>query len=191
MNEVLKAIKNRRSVRSYKPDPIPRDVLNKIIEAGNMAPTGVNRQPWRFVVVEDPEFKRKLHQTAFKFFEGPLKEKTPDVYKLWKWMQARYEEPIYHSAPVILFVIGTATRWKDTEATDCALASQNIMLAACSLGIGSCMVGFGKMGLTDDPEIVEALELKEGETLYQPIVLGYPDHYPEPRRKKPPVVKLI
>ena len=191
MNEVLEAIRNRRSVRSYKPDPIPRDVLKKIIEAGNMAPTGVRRQPWRFVVVENPEFKRKLRQTAFKFLEGPLKEKTPDIYKTWKFMRSRFEEPIYHSAPVILFVIGTATRWKDTEATDCALASQNIMLAACSLGIGSCMVGLGRMGLTDDPEIVEALELKEGETLYQPIVLGYPDQYPEPPRKKPPVVKWI
>ena len=191
MNEVLEAIKNRRSVRSYKPDSIPRDILNKIIEAGNMAPTGVNRRPWRFVVVEDPEFKRKLHQVAFKFFEGPLKETTPDVYKLWKWMRSRFEEPIYHSASVILFVIGTATKWKDTEATDCALASQNIMLAAYSLGIGSCMVGFGRVGLKDDPEIVEALELKEGETLYQPIVLGYPDHYPEPPRKKPPVVTWI
>ena len=191
MNEVLEAIKNRRSVRSHKTDPIPRDILNKIIEAGNMAPTGVKRQPWSFVVVEDLEFKRKLCQAAFKFLEGSLKEKMPDIYKTWKWMRSRFEEPIYHSAPVILFVIGTATRWKDTEATDCALASQNIMLAAHSLGIGSCMVGFGIMGLADDPEIVEALELKESETLYQPIVLGYPDHYPEPPRKKPPVVKWI
>ncbi len=191
MNKVLENIKNRRSVRSYKPDPIPRNMLKKIIEAGNMAPTGVGRQPWRFIVVENPEFQRKLRQEAFKCFEGPVKEKNPKIYKLWEWMQTRYEEPIYHSAPVILFVIGTATRWKDTEATDCALVSQNIMLAACSLGIGSCMVGFGRMGLTDDPEIVEALELKEGETLYQPIVLGHPDHYPAPPRKKPPVVKWI
>ena len=187
MNEVLEAIRNRRSVRSYKPDPIPKEVLKKIIEAGNMAPTGVRRQPWRFVVVENPEFKRELRQATLKFLEGPLNE----IPKLWKFMRSRFEEPIYHSAPVILFVIGTATRWKDTEATDCALVSQNIMLAACSLGIGSCMVGLGRMGLTDDPEIVEALELKEGETLYQPIVLGYPDQYPEPPRKKPPVVKWI
>jgi nitroreductase len=192
MNEVLENIKNRRSVRSYRPDPIPRDILKKIIEAGNMAPTGVGRQPWRFVVVEDPEFKRKLSQVAFKFLKGGER---PEIYKLLKYMQARYEEPIYHSAPVILFVIGTATasptHLKESEAIDCALASQNIMLAACSLGIGSCMVGLGSMGLKDDPEIVEALELKEDETLYLPIVLGYPDSYPEPPRKKPPVLMWI
>lgn len=192
MNEVLEAIKNRRSVRSYKPDPIPRDILKKIIEAGNMAPTGVGKQPWRFVVVEDPEFKRKLSQVAFIFLKGGG---SPEIYKLLKYMQARYEEPIYHSAPVILFVIGTAkaspTHLKEAEAIDCALASQNIMLAACSLGVGSCMVGLGKEGLIDVPEVVEALELKENETLYLPIVLGYPDRYPEPPRKKPPVVKWI
>ena len=192
MNEVLENIKNRRSVRSYKPDPIPRDILKKIIDAGNMAPTGVGRQPWRFVVVEDPEFKRKLSQVAFIFLKGGG---SPEIYKLLKYMEARYEEPIYHSAPVILFVIGTAkaspTHLKKSEAIDCALASQNIMLAACSMGVGSCMVGLGSMGLKDDPKIVEALELKEEETLYLPIILGYPDRYPGPPRKKPPVVKWI
>ena len=57
MNAVIEAIKGRRSVRSYKADPVPKDVIETLIEAGNWAPTGANFQPWRFVVITDPNFR--------------------------------------------------------------------------------------------------------------------------------------
>jgi nitroreductase len=60
MNEVVKAIMTRRSIRSYDARAIPRDVLQTIIEAGNEAPSAMNSQPWRFVVVETQDVKRKL-----------------------------------------------------------------------------------------------------------------------------------
>ena len=64
MNPVIEAIKKRRSVRSYKPDPVPRDAIEAIIDAGNWAPTGLNQQCWRFVVVEGGLFKPKLIKAA-------------------------------------------------------------------------------------------------------------------------------
>ena len=73
---------------------------------------------------------------------------------------------------------------------DMGRAAQNMMLAAHSLGLGSCIVGFGAQ-VTHDAEIVEALELKENEKIYGPIVVGYPEIVPEPPPKKPPVVKWI
>lgn len=198
-NQVIEAIQKRRSVRSYKPDPIPRDILNTIIKAGNWAPTGGNRQPWRFVVVEDPAFRRKLQQKALSL-NRKLRKGSPEAYKRWKKTEAGYEDPIYYSAPIILFVIGTGG---GTEQLDCPMVCQNVMLAAYSLGIGGCWVGRGKRifstdageryvpRATDDPGIVKALELKEGERLYGAIVLGYPKVYPEPPLKKPPVAKWI
>ena len=189
MNQVLDAIKNRRSVRAYKPEPIPRDVLSTIIEAGNQAPSGGNLQPWRFVVVEDSEFKRKLRQAAFptwkKVVEG-WKDKRPESYRR---IMKRYREmeepkdPVYFNAPTILFVIGTSRN-------DCPVVCQNIMLAAHSLGIGSCWVGFGAQ-VTDDAEVVKALELKNGERIFGPILLGYPEDHPDPPKKKDPVIKWI
>ena len=64
MNAVMEAIKSRRSVRSYQSKPVPRDIVNVIIDAGNEAPSAMNSQPWRFLVIEDAEVKKKLLRAA-------------------------------------------------------------------------------------------------------------------------------
>jgi nitroreductase len=149
MNPVIETIKNRQSIRAYEPKPIPRDIINAIIEAGNQAPcmgreeNGEIRLPWRFAVVEDPEFRQKLVQTALpiwkRFFES-IREMDPDNYEKVMRLYEAMEEPkdmIYYTAPAIIFVIGPAD---DPNPISCALACENIMLAACSLGLGSCYV---------------------------------------------------
>lgn len=203
MNQTIEAIMSRRSIRCYKPDPIPRDIINTIIEAGNQAPSRgrmeegqILFQPWRFVVVDDPDFRLKLIHTALPIWERAIegmKEMQPEMYENMMRQYEEMEEPkdmVYHSAPVILFVIGPAD-----FAVSCALACENIMVAATSLGLGSCYVGFGAM-VTGKTDLVEALELEEDERIYGPIVLGYPDEESSAlatirRRKKEPKVKWI
>ena len=203
INPVIEAINKRRSIRGYERKPIPRGVINTIIEAGNQAPCmpreekGEVSQPWRFVVVENPEFRQKLVQTALpmwkSFFES-IKEMDPDNY--WKVMRLydameEPKDPIYYSAPVILFVIGPAD---NPNPISCALACENIMLAAHSLDLGSCYVGFGSM-VKGNSEVAQALELKDNERIYGPILLGYPKDMPEAEplrwKKKEPVIKWI
>lgn len=181
MNEVIEAIKNRRSVRSYEPDPIPKDIINSIVEAGNQAPSrgrteegSIQFQPWRFVVAEDPEFKLNLIQTTVPFWkkmiEG-MRESQPEMYEGMMTSYEAMDEPkdvVYYGAPVIIFVIGPTD-----YAVSCALACENIMIAATSLGLGSCYVGFGSL-VTGNTNVMESLEMKEGERIYGPIVLGYP-----------------
>jgi len=199
INPVIDNINNRRSIRAYESKPIPRDVINTIIEAGNQAPstmgmvkasTGINIsepelllrfQPWRFVVVEDSEFKQKLVETVFpiwkKFIES-IKETDPELYANVMVLYEAMPEPkdlVYYSAPVIIFVIGPIS-----NAVSCALACENIMLAATSLGLGSCYVGFGAM-VKGNIEVVQALELSDGERIYGPILLGYPKDDPKKR----------
>jgi nitroreductase len=203
-NPVIETIRNRRSIRAYEPRPIPRNIIRTIIEAGNQAPCmgkeekgGVISQPWRFVVVENPNFKQKLVETALpiwkKFFES-IKETDPNNYRKVMRFYDAMDEPrdmVYYSAPVILFVIGPAD---DPNPISCALACENIMLAACSLGLGSCYVGFGSM-VKGNTEVVQALELKDDERIYGPILLGYPKDMPEANAlrwtKKAPLVKWI
>jgi nitroreductase len=205
MNPVIEAINNRMSIRSYKPKPIPKDVINTIIEAGNQAPSRGREekgskeflfQPWRFVVVEDPEFKQKLVQTTlpiWKKMTESMKESHPEVYEQVMMQYEAMPEPkdmVYYSAPAILFVIGLAG-----YDVSCALACENIMVAATSLGLGSCYVGFGAM-VKGNADVVQALELKDDERIYGPILLGYPKEEPSALasirpKKKEPTIKWI
>ena len=205
MNPVVEAIKKRRSVRSYKAQAVPKDIIETIIDAGNWAPTGNNLQRWRFVIVENREFRQRLIKAALPTWKAVisglmnskddfLREYFTDFFpRCLGWPPQSYEETlsqardmedgVYWSAPVVIFVMGTAPQ-------ECAMVCQNMMLAAYSLGLGSCIVGFGAQ-VTGDAGIVEALELKENEKIFGPIVVGYPEISPEPPKKKAPVVKWI
>ncbi|HAM53518.1 MAG TPA: nitroreductase [Nitrospiraceae bacterium] len=189
MNAMIKAIRSRRSVRSYEGRSIPHDLINSVIEAGNEAPSAMNSQPWRFVVVEDTETKRKLLGAALPHAKKILemvKEGNPERYKTLKKRYEELDDPVYYSAPAIVFVIG----FGQYANYSCPLACQNMMLAAHSFGLGSCWVGFGAM-VTDDPEVRTILDLKEDEKIFGPILLGYPKGYPEGPPKKEPRIKWI
>jgi nitroreductase len=189
MNPVLKAIAERRAVRSYDSKPVPREIINKIIEAANQAPSAMNSQPWRFVIVEDKEFHRKLTEAAIpnsKKRLEPFKDVNPERYQSIMKRYEELEDPIYYSAPVIIFVIGSG-QFVDLSSP---LACENIMLAAYSLGLGSCWVHLGSL-VTDNEEIKKELELSNDERIYGPIIIGYTQNFPEPPPKKDPRVKWI
>jgi nitroreductase len=215
-NQVTETIKKRQSVRIYEPKPVPKNIINTVIGAGNLAPsTGdekmveengkkikiTNYQPWRFVVVENPEFKQQLFQTIdpirANFYES-MKETMPEMYDRGMRLMEVMDEPkdlVFYSAPVIIYVIGPAK-----NNIGCAMACENIMLAAVSLGLGSCYDGFGAM-VTHNPDIVQTLGLVEGERIYGPILLGYPKLNPTEdqvhtfaalrQKKKDPIVKWV
>ena len=216
MNAVIENIKMRHSVRLFEQKPVPKNILKTIIEAGNVAPsTGATKeveegekkkniidyQPWRFVVVENPEFKQKLFQTIepirSNFYEG-LKKTVPEMYEDAMKLSEAMDEPkdlIFYSAPVIIYVIGPSS-----NSIGCAMVCENIMLAAVSFGLGSCYVGFGAM-IKGNADVVKALDLKDKERIYGPIIVGYPKINPTERqasilkelrsKKKEPTIKWI
>jgi len=216
MNVVIDNIKKRHSVRLFEQKSIPKKIIKTIIEAGNLAPsTGATKeveergkkkcvidyQPWRFVVVENQEFKQKLFQTIeplrSNFYEG-LKKTVPEMYEDAIKLSEAMDEPkdlVFYSAPVIIYVIAPSS-----NSMGCAMVCQNIMLAAVSFGLGSCYVGFGAM-IKGNSEIVNVLELKKGERIYGPIVIGYPKVNPSERqatilselrsKKKEPKIKWV
>jgi nitroreductase len=203
MNSVIEAINGRCSVRAYEQKPVPKNIIEEIIKAANQAPfTSMTRsQPWRFVVVENKEFKQKLLQTTLPFWKnaiGGMKETAPELYEMASCIYEAMDEPkdpVYYNAPVIIFVVGPAN-----NPFSCVLACENMMIAAQSFGLGTCYVGFGAM-VKGNPEIVKALELKDDEGIYGPILVGYPKANPSEALsealskirplKKPPVTKWI
>ena len=214
-NLVIENIKKRQSIRLFEQKPISKNIINTIIEAGNLAPsTGdmkkveeggkkkiINYQPWRFVVVENPAFKQKLFQTIdplrSNFYQG-LKKTVPEMYEQAMKLSEMSEDPkdlVFYSAPIIIYVIGPAS-----NSIGCAMVCENIMLAAVSFGLGSCYVGFGAL-IKSNAEVVKALDLKGKERIYGPIVLGYPKVNPSEKqvrileelrsKKKEPKIKWI
>lgn len=176
-------------MRSYEGKEVSKEMITTVIDAANNAPSGMNSQPWRFVVVQDETLHNKMMNAAVpnaKALMGPLKSSDPGRYDLIMKRYEELEDPIYYSAPVIIFVIGQG-KYADMS---CPLACQNIMLSAYSLGLGSCWVAFGSF-ITDSEEIKAELELKEDEKIFGPIVVGYPKGDTEPPEKKPPVMKWI
>ncbi|MFA6609379.1 MAG: nitroreductase, partial [Candidatus Omnitrophota bacterium] len=169
MNKVIENIAARRSVRYYDSKPIPKDTLQAIIDAGNMAPTGCNAQGWRFVVITDETFRKRMADLALPKYKDWMKRSGESIKELREEIDAVASDPVYYDAPAVLFVIGQGM----TADLDSPMVCQNMMLAARSLGIGSCWVFFGQM-ILDDAQIRSSLELKQGEKVYGPILLGYP-----------------
>ena len=168
--EVMEAIKARRSVRRYKPTPVKEEDLEKALEAARWAPSWANTQCWRFIIVKGPETKAKLAETL-----NPGNPATSAI----------------RDAPVVIAAcaeLGKAGFYKGKAATekgdwymfDVAVAMQNLVLAAYSLGLGTVHVGW-----FDHKKAAQILGLPEGISLVELTPLGYPDEVPKaPRRKE-------
>jgi len=202
-NPVIEAIYNRRSVRDFQEKPVPKNLIKAVIDAGNQAPFTSEKltQPWRFVVVTDLDFKNTLVQTAVPVWKRSLdgmKDFMPEIYDSAMKLYDSLDDPkdmVYYSAPVIIFVIAPSR-----NNTCAALACENMMIAATSLGLGSCYVGFGAM-VGGNPDVMKSLEISDDERIFGPILLGYRKKDSEAKIakglahlapvKKDPVVKWI
>lgn len=163
MNEVLKVIKSRRSVRNFKPEQVSQESLDLILEAGIYAPTAHNEQPWHFTVIQNQEMLQYINE---KTREEMVKT---DI----EWVQKMGSNPSFqvtYNAPTLIIVSGR----KDAMAwgADCAAAIQNILIAGESLDIGSVWLGLLRFYYEQEGE-VEKLGIPEGYQPYYGIALGY------------------
>jgi nitroreductase len=151
--DFYKAVQTRRSVRSFKKDPIPDNVLNKILEATRIAPSGANRQPWHFIVVKDELIKQK---TA----------------------QACNNQKFMVEAPVIIVACGKRLLPPSNMGgymgemgmlVDVAIAFTHLILAARVEGLGTCWIG-----AFDNDALKKLLKVGDGYEVVAATPLGYP-----------------
>jgi nitroreductase len=190
MNDVFRNIYTRRAVRDYRPDDVPDDILRELIKAGTYAPSAVNRQPWRFVVIKDRDMICRLSARAKKMLlENAEKATDPHVKQLLNAMRMP-EFNIFHNAPVLVLIFAAPDAYSPEY--DCALAAENMMLAARSLGIGSCWIGFG-MPLGSDREVLDELKVPANHKLIAPLIFGYPvkDLQAAPKRNEDVVLNWV
>jgi len=188
-NTVIETIKARRSTRKYIDKLVPREILDQILEAASLAPSGMNSQPWRFVVVTDPEVRKELARQAklnSKAFYDDLREKFPERMKQIDERFKTMEDPIFYSAPVIIFVAAEGK----FAGTSVGLAAENMFLVAKSLGVSSCWVGSGVHAL-GDKELCSKLDLTGNEEVIAPLIFGYADGETAMPPKKDPEIKWV
>jgi len=185
---VFRTIGERRSIREYKEREVPEEVIRRLIGIGVQAPTGLAMQPWKFVVVRDKALMRDVSD----YCKAALLEKsrgiTDETVQRFLSQLSQEKFNIFYNAPVLIAVLGAAA--DNMSAVDCTLCAENMMLAAWSLGIGSCWIGSASV-VNENPDLMRRLNVPEGYDLVAPVIFGYPASVPEKPGRREPDIKWI
>jgi len=206
MLTVAEAIHQRRSIRSFKSDPVPQEMVIQMLEAARLAPSGSNRQPWRFVVVTDAEERKRLRQVCLDqtyIEEAPVvfvacadlsaysneasRRRTQEFVDFGVQMSGqfaraleRFNEPEYRKSLESMPETDPQTAIAPATANT-YIAIEHLVLMATALGLGSCWVG----AITDYNAVKALLGLPENVVVVALVAVGYPALVPSPRPRIP------
>lgn len=203
MDDIIDVITSRKSIRRYRPDPIPDEMIDKILEAARWAPTGENYQPWRLIVIRDQETRNRIgdlaklgsgsRMTAWycmgemqKRFEGI---KDPEKReRVLKFMYSGEVSEFAKKAPLVITVIGSLMEGSVDVPYDLSACIENMLLEAHSLGLGACWVHGPVASTRDAKKFKEILGIPTGMGEYKVIAyvaIGWPaEDRKHPRPKK-------
>lgn len=181
-NQVIETIMTRRSIRAYKDQAVPKELLDQVVECGIWAPNAINAQQWEVRVVQSEEWINSATQAAKVAAEG-----TP--------AEAQFNDPsfknLFRNAPAVIFIGHKPGAYTPV---DCGLMAGNMMLAAKSLGLGTvCMASPVRTFLLEPAgaPFLESLGFSEG---YEPLIcigIGYPDEEPAAKPRNREVIKYV
>jgi len=184
-NPVLEAIKSRRAIRNYEDQRVPESAIETMLEAATYAPSAINIQPWKFTIISSKTEMKQLSDIA----KPALLRTLPDVGNAsLSALKKSLNDPLYnifYNAPLLIFIAGAKGRY---DIYDCTMAAQNMMLAAYSLGLGSCWIGTA-VALANEPKIKAELGVPEDHQVHAAIIFGYPKNgFPQAPPKHPPEI---
>jgi len=211
---LVNLMQSRRSCRNYKEQSVPRDLLEDLVKIGVTAPSGSNCQEWTFTILPDRTSVEAFGNRIKQFFEGLNRMSAkpwlrlllkligkPELGQYYENYYCRISEGLknwdekgvdmlFHGAPSVIIVgsKNTAT----CAAEDALLATQNILLGAHSLGLGTCLIGFAIKAMNRDKAIRQFIDLPEDEDPYAVIAIGYPEEtYEFVTGRKPVEVRIL
>lgn len=171
-------VRKRRSVRRFKPDPVPDEMIRSCVEAARLAPSAENVQPWRFVAVRTPEQRARLAEAAFS-----------GIYAFTRWA-AEAPAIVAMSARLDFLAnrIGAHLQGTQYYLLDLGIAGEHLMLRAVELGLGGCWIGW-----FDAKRAGRALGIPRGERLTSLFALGFPAEEPEelPPKKRRTIEEIL
>ncbi len=199
----MKVIQDRRSIRDYTDEPVSDHDLDLILEAARLAPSGENAQPWRFIVVKDPETRKKLGALAgggsgrrftAEFVTKKMQERFASLEDEAK-KRAAFEKltsgqvsAFLAAAPVNIVVCGKKDVWDMPYDTSAAI--ENMLLMVTALGLGACWVIAPCIDIRDEERVKDLLGIPEGFKAVSIVSVGHPlrPHRPRPRL---PIQELV
>ncbi len=211
---LVNLMQSRRSCRNYLEKPVEKTLLDDLVKIGITAPSGSNCQMWSFSVLPDRSSVEAFARRVKRFYENlnQMAEKSwlrfllklirkPELdwyyenhYQRVKEGLADWDENgkdlLFHGAPAVIIVASKEEASCPSE--DALLATQNILLGAHSLGLGTCLVGFAVSAMNRDRKICDVIKLPKDESVYAVIAVGYPDEkYQYVTGRKPALIRTI
>ena len=182
---VFEAILARRSVRNFTSEEVQLSCVNTLLEAAVRAPTAHHSEPWVFTILQDKSLLKQVSEHAKPLFVEELRRL--GLHKDDRTLSAfsKQDFNVFYNAGTLI-VIGAVTEGPLVLA-DCWLAAENLMLAALTMGLGSCVIGASLQAL-NMPEVKRMIGLPAEFTAVAPIIVGYPSGDTAPVERKRPVV---
>ena len=177
---LMEALKARRSVRAYSDRGVGRGEVARLLEAAVLAPTAMHEEPWAFSVIQDGALLKKISDRAKPLFVERL-------HRSGKIAQTFSDQAfdVFHGAGTLVVICARAT--SPFVEADCWLAAENLMLAACDMGLGTCVIGSALPAL-DIPEIRAEAGIPPQYRPIAPVVVGYPQGETPATSRKAPVI---
>jgi nitroreductase len=193
----LETIYRRRAVRAYTAEQVNESTVRELLDAAVHAPTAMHLEPWAFVVIQDAATLHRYSERAKAMAQGNASThrdllKAPGVAPSPSEHLRLLATPsfdIFHGASTLIVICGKAQGSFVTA--DCWLAAENLMLAACALGLGTCCIGFA-VPVLNTPEVKRELHIPDETTALAPIIVGVPQGAtPEVPRKPPEILRWL
>ena len=188
MADFSELLNKRRSIRDYEERVVPLDLIKEIIRDSCLAPSSGNGQPWRFIIINNKEWIKKLSDESKKNLLSSI-ETNPDAsVKQYETILRDKHFNVFYNAPSLVF-IGGSEKVRSLQ-VDCALAACYFMFSACERGLGTFWVGLGSN--IRNPEIREHIRMPKDYRIVAPVVVGYPRNIPgKPEAREAKIFKVI
>jgi len=174
--QVEQFLKGRRSIRTYKDQPVEREVLTHMIDMARFAPSGHNGQPVSWLVIHDKNEVKRLAGVVIDWMRSQVEAKTPFARAFsMKGLVAAWEtgyDPICRSAPHL--IITHAPKNNKIASLSCSIALTYLELAALPFGLGTCWAGYFQLAAEMSSSLQEALALPDGHQSFGAMMVGYP-----------------
>ena len=181
----LDAIYHRRSVRDYAPLAMDQAVIRTLLDAAVHAPTAMHEEPWSFAVIQDKNLLTRLSDSTKEQVRNEAQGSDSPQAKHMLDLVTEPDFHVFYNAGTLIIIYG---KFQGPHvAADCWLAAENLMLAACAKGFGTCVIGLAVSALNTQ-EWKAALNIPAEMTAIAPVIVGVPAGETPPVPRKPPEV---